>query len=151
MTPTESGNTAPASLSRDAITRIRALAEKACPGPWTLNGDTILSNQSHPIATLSHPRHRLCWHGTGKDGEYIAALDPATVIALCDLAEKANPEPAQAQVTEAEVEAACVAAYSACDMGPFPQMAVDPVGDRRFVRAALESARLSAPLPDGRS
>ena len=51
-----------------------------------------------------------------------------------------HPEPAQAQVSDAEVEAACVAAYSACDMGSFPAMAVEPDSDRRIIRAALEAA-----------
>lgn len=54
--------------------------------------------------------------------------------------EASHPEPAQAQVSDAEVEAACVAAYSACDMGSFPAMAVEPDSDRRIIRAAIEAA-----------
>ena len=47
---------------------------KATPGPWRLNGDTIVSNQSHPVATLSDPSHRQVEGiGTGHDGPLIAA------------------------------------------------------------------------------
>jgi hypothetical protein len=47
-------------------------------------------------------------------------------------------------VSDSVVMAACIAAYSACDMGPFPSMAVDPASDLRFVRAALEAALAAA-------
>ena len=50
------------------------------PGPWHLHADgkTILSNQSHPVATLSDPGHRQVMGErggifTGNDGPIIAA------------------------------------------------------------------------------
>lgn len=51
-----------------------------------------------------------------------------------------TPAPASGEVTEALVEICCKEAYSACDMGPWPDMAAVPASDRRFVRAALEAA-----------
>ena len=55
-----------------------------------------------------------------------------------------HPSPSGAQVvTVAMVERACAAAYNACDMGLFPQEAVLPDSDRRFVRAALAASGLA--------
>lgn len=46
-------------------------------------------------------------------------------------------------IDEGQVERSCQAAYSACDMGNFPNEAIYPDSDRLFVRAALEA--LSTP------
>ena len=46
------------------------------PGPWRFveASQTIVSNQSHPVARLSEPFHRQCHGGrTGNDGPLIAA------------------------------------------------------------------------------
>ena len=111
------------------LTRIRALAEKAAVH--------LLDSRAPDEYYAAQSRFK-------------RALDPATVIALCDLAEKANPEPAQAQVSDAEVEAALLSDETAVDRWrgqgiPAPEI---------LMREALEAAaraRLSAPLPDGRS
>ena len=78
------------------IQRLRALAEKAnthrgyAGNPW--------NNPDLPVVDMIVRREvSEAWYAL------IEATDPATVIALCDLAEKANPEPAQAQVSDAEV------------------------------------------------
>lgn len=66
---------------------LRDAAEKATPGPWGIarNGKTITSNQSHPVAVVTEDFHRLLANGkTGGDAEFIAAANPATVLALLD-------------------------------------------------------------------
>jgi hypothetical protein len=65
---------------------------KHTPGPWRLshNGQTIVSNQSHPVATLSDPFHRQCEWGTGNDGPLIAAA-PDLLAALQELCNRLGP------------------------------------------------------------
>lgn len=66
---------------------LRKAAEKATPGPWGIarNGKTITSNQSHPVAVITEDFHRMLANGkTGGDAEFIAAANPATVLALLD-------------------------------------------------------------------
>lgn len=66
---------------------LREAAEKATPGPWRIarNGKTITSNQSHPVAVVTEDFHRMLANGkTGGDAEFIAAANPATVLAILD-------------------------------------------------------------------
>ena len=73
--------------------RLKAAAEKATPGPWGVarDGKTLVSNQSHPIATVSDAMHRMLTDGsTGKDAEFIALANPANIIALVEALEKAQ-------------------------------------------------------------
>ncbi|HFP2077504.1 TPA: ead/Ea22-like family protein [Klebsiella pneumoniae] len=72
---------------------LKAAAEKATPGPWGVarDGKTLVSNQSHPIATVSDAMHRMLADGsTGKDAEFIALANPANILALVDALEKAQ-------------------------------------------------------------
>ena len=72
---------------------MKAAAEKATPGPWGVarDGKTLVSNQSHPIATVSDAMHRMLTDGsTGKDAEFIALANPSNVIALVEALEKAQ-------------------------------------------------------------
>lgn len=72
---------------------LKAAAEKATPGPWGVarDGKTLVSNQSHPIATVSDAMHRMLADGsTGKDAEFIALANPANIIALVEALEKAQ-------------------------------------------------------------
>ncbi|WP_462202201.1 ead/Ea22-like family protein [Klebsiella pneumoniae] len=72
---------------------LKAAAEKATPGPWGVarDGKTLVSNQSHPIATVSDAMHRMLADGsTGKDAEFIALANPANIRALVDALEKAQ-------------------------------------------------------------
>ena len=72
---------------------LKAAAEKATPGPWGVARDskTLVSNQSHPIATVSDAMHRMLADGsTGKDAEFIALANPNNVIALVEALEKAH-------------------------------------------------------------
>ncbi|WLP44724.1 ead/Ea22-like family protein [Raoultella ornithinolytica] len=73
--------------------RMKAAAEKATPGPWGVarDGKTLVSNQSHPIATVSDAMHRMLADGsTGKDAEFIALANPANIRALVEALEKAQ-------------------------------------------------------------
>ncbi|HCB0972350.1 TPA: ead/Ea22-like family protein [Klebsiella pneumoniae] len=84
---------------------LKAAAEKATPGPWGVarDGKTLVSNQSHPIATVSDAMHRMLADGsTGKDAEFIALVNPANILALVDALEKAQR---RANLTEAERQA----------------------------------------------
>ncbi|WP_224262271.1 ead/Ea22-like family protein [Raoultella ornithinolytica] len=79
--------------------------EKATPGPWEVarDGKTLVSNQSHPIATVSDAMHRMLADGsTGKDAEFIALANPANILALVNALEKAQRH---ANLTEAERQA----------------------------------------------
>ncbi|MEB2971876.1 ead/Ea22-like family protein [Klebsiella pneumoniae] len=72
---------------------LKAAAEKATPGPWGVarDGKTLVSNQSHPIATVSDAMHRMLADGsTGKDAEFIALANPANILALVEALEKAQ-------------------------------------------------------------
>lgn len=74
---------------------MKAAAEKATPGPWGVarDGKTLVSNQSHPIATVSDAMHRMLTDGsTGKDAEFIALANPSNVIALVEALEKTQTE-----------------------------------------------------------
>ncbi|HGM4764623.1 TPA: ead/Ea22-like family protein [Serratia marcescens] len=69
----------------DKFSELKAAAMAATPGPWGINrtGNTIVSNHSHPVATVSDAFHRqLAGGGVGKDAEFIAAANPAAVLAL---------------------------------------------------------------------
>lgn len=69
----------------DKFSELKAAAMAATPGPWGINrtGNTIVSNQSHPVATVSGAFHRqLAGGGVGKDAEFIAAANPAVVLEL---------------------------------------------------------------------
>lgn len=84
---------------------LKAAAEKATPGPWGVvrDGKTLVSNQSHPIATVSDAMHRMLADGsTGKDAEFIALANPANIRALVEALEKAQR---YANLTEAERQA----------------------------------------------
>ncbi|MDS7912976.1 ead/Ea22-like family protein [Klebsiella pasteurii] len=72
---------------------LKAAAEKATPGPWGVarDGKMLVSNQSHPIATVSDAMHRMLADGsTGKDAEFIALANPTNILALVDALEKAQ-------------------------------------------------------------
>ncbi|HHF8239781.1 TPA: ead/Ea22-like family protein [Klebsiella pneumoniae] len=79
---------------------LKAAAEKATPGPWGVarDGKTLVSNQSHPIATVSDAMHRMLADGsTGKDAEFIALANPANVKRLVEALEKAQAIKAAAE------------------------------------------------------
>ncbi|EPN9502461.1 TPA: ead/Ea22-like family protein [Serratia marcescens] len=72
-------------MNTDKLSELKAAAMAATPGPWGINriGNTIASNQSHPVATVSDAFHRqLAGGGVGNDAEFIAAVNPAVVLEL---------------------------------------------------------------------
>lgn len=69
----------------DKLSELKAAALAATPGPWGINrtGNTIVSNQSHPVATVSDAFHRqLAGGGVGNDAAFIAAANPVVVLEL---------------------------------------------------------------------
>ena len=84
---------------------LKAAAEKATPGPWGVarDGKTLVSNQSHPIATVSDAMHRMLADGsTGKDAEFIALANPANILALVEALEKAQQHIARQEVPDGQ-------------------------------------------------
>ncbi|HDH0339586.1 ead/Ea22-like family protein [Klebsiella pneumoniae] len=85
---------------------LKAAAEKATPGPWEVarDGKTLVSNQSHPIATVSDAMHRMLTDGsTGKDAEFIAMANPANIRALVEALEKAQTKAIEQGRTSCEL------------------------------------------------
>lgn len=67
------------------LQELKVAALAATPGPWGIDraGDMIVSNQSHPVATVSDAFHRQLANGdVGKDAEFIAAANPDAILAL---------------------------------------------------------------------
>ncbi|MFL7749326.1 ead/Ea22-like family protein [Raoultella ornithinolytica] len=92
---------------------LKAAAEKATPGPWGVARDskTLVSNQSHPIATVSDAMHRMLADGsTGKDAEFIALANPANIRALVEALEKAQQRIAELESRTVTAAAADVLA-----------------------------------------
>lgn len=73
---------------------MKAAAERATPGPWGIarDGKTVVSNQSHPVATISDAMHRVLADGAaGQDAEFIALANPAHIKALVEALEAKQP------------------------------------------------------------
>ena len=88
---------------------LKAAAEKATLGPWGVarDGKTLVSNQSHPIATLADAMHRMLADGsTGKDAEFIALANPANILALVEALENSESRLHEVAVTCATAEQA---------------------------------------------
>lgn len=84
------------------LSELKELAQMATPGPWGVSRDgmTVVSNMSHPIATLSDEFHRKLLRGeTGRDAEFIAEFSPNFVLSLID-----RLEAAEARVKEQQDE-----------------------------------------------
>lgn len=67
------------------LQELKVAALAATPGPWGIGraGDMIVSNQSHPVATVSDAFHRQLANGdVGKDAEFIAAANPDAILTL---------------------------------------------------------------------
>lgn len=80
---------------------LRALAEKATPGPWEADGNEVSQHWSRPepwktVASSEVACMSYCYGGSGRgieneaDAEFIAAANPSTVLALVDRAESAE-------------------------------------------------------------
>lgn len=70
-------------------TRLRELAEVATPGPWTvIQRDGALTDCDDPFVQFSDPNQDSTLLSQA-NAAYIAAADPATVLALLDLVDKA--------------------------------------------------------------
>ena len=72
---------------------LRALAEKATPGPWEADGNEVSQHWSRPepwktVASSEVACMSYCYGGSGRgieneaDAEFIAAANPSTVLAL---------------------------------------------------------------------
>lgn len=71
----------------DDLTALRALAEKATPGPWTVRGHEVISEAN--LGTVQAP-----WiadvDGPFEDAQFIAAANPSVVLSLLDRLERAE-------------------------------------------------------------
>lgn len=89
-------------LTHEQIANLRALAEKATPGPWYVRGGYGVGTSDHgrsghcifsdPHLAIASTSYSDSMGGYPKstegivNGEFIAACDPQTIIALCDAA-----------------------------------------------------------------
>jgi hypothetical protein len=70
--------------------RLRELAQKATPGPWELDAlenreHGLFINDDHPEAgTLGCASNQVAGFMVERNAEFIAAADPATILALLD-------------------------------------------------------------------
>lgn len=87
-------------MTADDLTRLRAVAEAATPGPWEADGFYVRVGHEFAIA-LANSRPDTSPH----DAEFIATFDPPTVAALIDRVERAERERDEAK-RRALVEAA---------------------------------------------
>jgi hypothetical protein len=96
MTP---ASTSPRTDLSALVARLRALAEKATPGPWTAHTYRTVTDVAGPNAR----RQIVHWMGFDGNGiarrqnhanaRYIAACDPQTILALCDALTSLAPPP----------------------------------------------------------
>jgi hypothetical protein len=77
------------------LQELKRMAKLATPGPWGISkdGQTVTSNQYHPVVRLAEPFHRQCKHGTGQDAEFIAAANPQAILELIERLERAEAPP----------------------------------------------------------
>lgn len=82
--------------------KLRALAEAATPGPWTAFMGGQGSYVYHrPTAT------EVCAFTSHPDAEFIAGVDPAVILALCDEFAALTDRPADEQIAEWQEDVNC--------------------------------------------
>lgn len=95
-------------MTPERLAELKALAEKATPGPWKHGpGSQMVSTRPVPDVQNCSGFSLVCRSGLGshaRDAEFIAALDPQTVLALIAAAERPFVVPA-AGITDAEGKA----------------------------------------------
>lgn len=69
-------------LSPEALTRLKALAQKATPGPWHLTGIPDV------VDILSVGNRLICSPCKMGDAAFIAAVHPGLILAMCDKIER---------------------------------------------------------------
>lgn len=119
----------------DKFSELKAAAMASTPGPWGIDrtGNTIVSNQSHPLATVSDAFHRqLAGGGVGKDAEFIAAANPAVVLALLAELEAKDKRIAELEVGHQEV---------AKQIASWRRIAKQNIEEREKDLAALDAER----------
>ncbi|HIF6594386.1 ead/Ea22-like family protein [Serratia marcescens] len=129
----------------DKFSELKAAAMAATPGPWGINrtGNTIVSNQSHPVATVSDAFHRqLAGGGVGKDAEFIAAANPSAVLEL--LAELEAKDKRIAELESIRADASQVFKEIGNELGCNPDnesimMAIDALKERLATPVRLQS------------
>ena len=87
--------TVPAHHATPDVAELRRLAEAATPGPWSLtDGDPAMSGQHWTIRRQGVAGIRISGftYGFNGDAAYIAAANPATVLALLDDADALRAE-----------------------------------------------------------
>ncbi|MEN4905683.1 ead/Ea22-like family protein [Rahnella bonaserana] len=115
------------------IAALREAAMKATPGPWSVARDgSVISNQYHPLATVSDGFHRLRSDGeTGQDAEFIALANPATILSLLG-----------------QLEAECQRADEAIQLNPLAvdvsELEATYIGDIRIHMAAISEYKQRA-------
>ena len=101
-------------MTPERIREVAEMARKATPGPWAWNEVPLPGVSPTAVAVLLEtvPRTRAIvrheastWTPTNDDRAFIAALDPATVLALCSLALAAMEDRTSLRAELAELKA----------------------------------------------
>ena len=66
-------------MTQEQINELRKLAQAATPGPWYAEGGTI--NKDVIYVYSEHSDFEVC-HGDTSDSDYIAAANPAAILAM---------------------------------------------------------------------
>ena len=66
-------------LTGDELATIRARAEAATPGPWTLDGHP---HDGRVWVNAPTERHLIAMHGFPVNAEHVAGMDPSTTLRL---------------------------------------------------------------------
>lgn len=77
-------------MTQEQIDELRKLAQAATPGPWVVNGDPLvnegaphlMTEDGYAIADFWGNESSLGLKGNERNADYIAAANPAAIIAL---------------------------------------------------------------------
>jgi hypothetical protein len=127
-------------MSSEEIARLIALAEAATPGPWAAfhhegYGWTIHCDERSNLVSGD-------WRET--DGDFIAAANPSTVVALCQALLRARQELACARALLGE---ALPWVEAARDESPTEQHMYDADNVVGHIRAELDASKADASTP----
>lgn len=76
-------------LTLEQVAELRKLADKATPGPYTVDADVDMDGRAENFAIHGEQYDWVCNTDNFSNSRYLQKLEPATIKSLCDLAEEA--------------------------------------------------------------